>query len=101
MLNKYAGELIQKFSVTRQRKSFYDFASKHLYNPVYFGIPESLDSRRKCWTLGSGRWTLEADHGRWTMDAGLWKLGSGHQTMDTGRYTLDAGVWTLDTGHCC
>ena len=45
---------------------------------VHSGIPEFLDSRRKSWTLDSGRWTL--DFGRWTLDAGLW-------TLDAGRYT--------------
>lgn len=33
------------------------------------GIPEFLDSVRKCWTLESGHWAL--DFGYWTLDAEL------------------------------
>ena len=36
------------------------------------GIPEFLDSERKCWTLDSGRWIV---------DATLWTLGSEHWTL--------------------
>ena len=50
------------------------------------GIPEFLDSERKCWTLDYRRWTLDAgpwtlDAGRWTLDATLWTVGSGHWTL--------------------
>ena len=33
------------------------------------GIPEFLDSGRKCWTLDSGHWA--PDFGYWTLDAEL------------------------------
>ena len=44
--------------------------------PMEYGIPELLDSEHKCWTLVSGRWTLNArlctmDFARWILDAGL------------------------------
>ena len=48
------------------------------------GIPEFLDSGRKCWTLDSKRWTL---------DTGLW-------TLESGSWTLHFRRWALDTGHC-
>ena len=49
------------------------------------GIPEFLGSGRKSWTLGSGRWYL---------DAGLSTLYSGRWTLN-----LDAELSTLDSGH--
>ena len=48
------------------------------------GIPEFLDSRRKCWSAEPGLGTLASDLGRWTLDARHW-------TLDSGRWTLDAG----------
>ena len=48
------------------------------------GIPEFLDSRRKCWT--------------WTRNAGLWTLDLGRWTLDTRFWTPDTGCWTLDAG---
>ena len=55
-----------------------------------FGIPEFLDSGRKCWTL---------DSGRWTPDAGLQTLDSGRRTLASGSWMLQFGRCVLDTGH--
>ena len=77
-----------------------------LINEVYTtnGMPELLNSGRKCSTLDSGRWTLNAglqtqDSGCWTLDAGLWTLDAGLWTLDAGLWTLDATLWTLLSGH--
>ena len=63
---------------------------------TYIGIPEFLDSGRKCWTLDAGHWTL--DSGRWTLHSGRWTLDAGLWTPEAGRWTLDSGCWTLDAG---
>ena len=57
------------------------------------GIREFLNSRRKCWTLDSGRWTLNP--GLWTHDAGRWMLDVGCWTLDATLWTLGSGRWTL------
>ena len=39
------------------------------YNVNVTGIPESLESGRKCWTLDFGCWNLDFE--LWTLDSGL------------------------------
>ena len=43
------------------------------------GIPEFVDSGRKCWTLGSELWFLRSGH--WTLETTLWTLSSGYWTL--------------------
>ena len=52
-------------------------------NAASEGIPEFLDSGRKCSTLGSGRWILDAE---------LWTLDSKCCILDAARYTLEPGL---------
>ena len=82
----------------------------------FSGIPEFLDSGRKCRTLESTRWTVDTRHwtldsGCWRLDSGLWPMAAGLWTLDAGRrnlgsvlstldvgcYILDVGLWALDT----
>ena len=58
------------------------------------GIPEFLGSARKCRTLDSVHWTVDAGLGGCTLDAALWALDLG-----TGLWTMDAALWTLSSGH--
>ena len=69
-----------------------------LFFAWHTGIPglltQVLDA--ELWKLDSGHWTLDA--GLRTLDSELWTLDSGCWTLDAGRWTLDSELWTLDSG---
>ena len=46
---------------TRKYSVFGHFSRSETFFDGFFSIPEFLDSGRKCWTLGSGRWAMDSE----------------------------------------
>ena len=93
-----------KLKRTSQNKERTCFDKTCSFNNVLPGIPEFMDSGRKCWTLDYGCWTMDSepwtlDSGFWTLDSGLWMLDAGCWTLYARLWTLDATLWTLASAH--
>ena len=82
---EFAKTLLEERLVGRDDKVHVTFLKKVLQKYYKTGIPEFLDSGRKCWTL----------------DSGSWDLNSAPWTLDPARYTLVTGLWRLNSVIVC